>query len=113
VKLILHYPFIDYNNLLYIENQTYNTYIEAFQAYKALYSHPLDFYTDPKPDPAKLLDLDDNSNTDSEDNSEDNKARNGPLDTTELLLYQRPGRDRDLIQFTDSLVTRELNYNYN
>jgi hypothetical protein len=34
---------------------------------------------------------------DSEDNSEDDKARNRPLDTIELLLRRRPGRDQDPI----------------
>jgi hypothetical protein len=41
----------------------------------------------PKPDLAKLLDSDNNSNIDSKNNSKDNKARNRPLDTIELLLY--------------------------
>jgi len=84
---MLHHSFTDYNNLLCIENQTYGTYAEAFQACKALHLYPPDFYTDPKPDPAELSDSDNNSNTDSEDNSEDNKARNGPLDAIELLSH--------------------------
>jgi len=59
--------------------------------------YPLDFYINPKLDLAELLDLDDDSDMDSEDNSEDDKARNRPLDTIELLSRRRPGRDRDLI----------------
>ena len=42
---------------------------------------------DPKLDLAKLLDSDNNSDTDSKGNSEDDEARNRPLDTIELLSH--------------------------
>src|SRR5438045_8503460 len=46
VKLMLHHPFTDWPDLLSVKNETYGSYIDAFQACKWLHIHPQDFYND-------------------------------------------------------------------
>jgi hypothetical protein len=41
---MFYYLFIDWPDLLLVENKTYGSYIKAFQACKRLYIHPKDFY---------------------------------------------------------------------
>ena len=48
VKLMLHHPFVDWNDLLSVDSQVYESYIDAFQACIQLHTHPQDFYTNPK-----------------------------------------------------------------
>ena len=46
VKLILYYLFISFTDLLSFDSCTFTGYIKVFQAYKRLYTHLEDFYTD-------------------------------------------------------------------
>src|SRR3954471_6238738 len=47
VKLILYYSFERLIDLLSLDEYNYGSYIDVFRAYKRLYTHPNDFYTDP------------------------------------------------------------------
>ena len=48
VRLMLHHPFIDWEDLLSVDGQLYESYIHAFQACTQSHTHPDDFYTDPE-----------------------------------------------------------------
>jgi len=45
---MLHHLFIDWDDLLIIDNKLYKLYTKAFCACYKLYSHPLDYYLDLK-----------------------------------------------------------------
>ena len=66
VKLMLHHLFTDWPDLLLVENETYGSYIKAFQACKRLHTHPEDFYTDLEGEGSDL-----DSNLDDKDLQED------------------------------------------
>jgi len=44
---MLYYPFKRFIDLLSLDGYNYGSYINAFRAYRQLYVHPVDFYTDP------------------------------------------------------------------
>jgi hypothetical protein len=46
VKLILHHPFVDWDDLLSVDGQVYDSYVDAFHACEQWHIHPEDFYTD-------------------------------------------------------------------
>ena len=48
VKVMLHHPLTDWQDLLLVENETYASYIEAFRACRRLCTHHEDFYDDPE-----------------------------------------------------------------
>jgi hypothetical protein len=61
---MLHHPFVSWTALLTVDGQAYGSYIDAFQAYRHLHTHPEDFYTDPE---AESEVLDDESDKDPEE----------------------------------------------
>jgi hypothetical protein len=63
---MLHRPFTDWPDRLSVENETYESYIEAFRACKRVHTHPEDFYDDPKGDGS-----DSDSDSDSDSGDED------------------------------------------
>ena len=60
---MLHHPFIDWEGLLSVDGQLYESYIHAFQACTQSHTHPDDFYTDPE---AECSDSEDESDDDDE-----------------------------------------------
>jgi hypothetical protein len=83
VKLMLHHPFTDWPDLLSVENETYESYIEAFRACKRVHTHPEDFYDDPKGDGS-----DSDSDSGDEGLQEDEEY---PLADFEAFARRRPG----------------------
>ncbi len=69
---MLYYPFIKQADLLILNNQTYNSYIKAFQAYNNSYTHLLDFYINPEAKDSNL--------------GEDNKNKANQANTNKELL---------------------------
>ena len=67
---MLHHPFTDWADLLLVENETYGSYIEAFQACKRLHTHPEDFYNNPEGE---------GSDTDSDSDNKDLQEDEHPL----------------------------------
>ena len=112
VKLILHYLFTDQDDLLIVDNQSYELYIKAFQAYYELYSHPPDYYPDLKGEAiAKTVE---ESKGGVELNKEDvpDEEDNYPLDTFKILARRRPNIDLPLVDGLDTLGNRDLDRNY-
>ena len=106
VKLMLHHPFTDWADLLTGDNQTYGSYIDAFQACKRLHTHPQDFYTDLE---AEHLDSDpDESDEELELGLEDNH----PLADFEAFARRRPQEDFTHMDLLESLGAREMDRNY-
>ncbi|KAH8755120.1 ATP-dependent DNA helicase PIF1 [Hyaloscypha sp. PMI_1271] len=107
VKLMLHYLFTDWPDLLSVENKAYISYIEAFRAYKRLHTHTEDFYNKPERDGSDLgLELGDEEPQEAEDES--------PLANFEAFARRRP--EVDLITRVDmlnSLGSREIDRLYN
>jgi ATP-dependent DNA helicase PIF1 len=105
VKLMLHHPFTIWSDLLSVENETYGSYIESFQACKRVHTHQEDFYNDPEGD---------SSVSDSDSADEDlQEADESPLADFEAFARRRPGFDftacADLL---DSLGSREIDRSY-
>jgi hypothetical protein len=101
VKLMLHHPFVDWTDLLLVDGQTYESYIDAFQACVQSHTHPPDFYTDPEAD---CSDSDDESDEDPEE-----QADEYPLADFEAFARRRPHVD---FNFLDGLGTREIDRDY-
>ncbi len=78
--------------------------MDAFQAYKRLYTHLDDFYTDL---------VANGQDTDSKDSkSVYNKSNNEPLTDFEVFAYQWPCNDDLTYSFIDDLGSRELDHAY-
>jgi hypothetical protein len=104
---MFYYLFIDWPDLLLVENKTYGFYIEAFQAYKQLYTHPKDFYNNLERE---------NSGLDSDSGNkkfQETKNKSSLVDF-EAFVHRRPGVDfitrRDIL---DGLRNREIDCSYN
>jgi hypothetical protein len=106
---MLHHPFTDWPDLLSVENETYGSYIEAFQACKRLHTHPEDFYNDLEGEGS-----DSDSDSDSGDEDLQDEAENEyPLADFEAFARRRPGVDfttcRDML---NSLGNWEIDRSY-
>jgi hypothetical protein len=102
VKLMLHHPFTDWTDLLYVDSEAYGSYTTAFVACIRSHTHPEDFYTDPEAE-----DLDSEYKSD-----EEIKEDNGPLADFEAFArrrYQDNSRHPDPF---DSLGVREIDRSY-
>ena len=75
---MLYHPFVDWADLLSVDDQVYGSYIDAFQACSRLHSHPEDFYTDPDNE-------DDNTDSDTDTKTEDDLDPEDGSDTNYLL----------------------------
>ena len=104
VKLMLHHPFVDWDDLLMVDNQVYRSYIEAFQACHRSHTHPEDFYTDPE---AESEGSDDDSDEDPEEQAEEH-----PLADFEAFARRRPQEDFTRADLLDSLGAREMDREY-
>ena len=108
VKLMLHHPFTAWEDLLSVEGQVYESYVEAFRACQHSHTHPHDFYTDPEADDeAEESDSDDESDDDPEEQAEH------PLADFEAFARRRPQDDFTRMDYLDSLGSREMDCNYN
>jgi ATP-dependent exoDNAse (exonuclease V) alpha subunit len=100
---MLHHPFVDWIDLLSVDGQAYDLYIDAFQACRRSHTHPQDFYTDPE---AEFSDSDE-----SEEDPQEEADNEHPLTDFEAFARQRPQEDFTQIDL-DSLGTREIDCNY-
>ena len=104
VRLMLHHPFVDWDDLLVVDNQVYGSYIAAFQVCHRSHTHPEDFYTDPEAEPEVS---DDESDEDPEEQAEEH-----PLADFEAFARRRPQEDFTRADLLDSLGAREVDRNY-
>jgi hypothetical protein len=103
VRLMLHYPFERYTDLLSFDGYDYGSYTDAFRACRRLHTHPDDFYTDL---------VADNQDTDSEDNElVRNDSEDEPLADFKAFARRRPRNDL-MCSFADDLGSRELDRIY-
>jgi hypothetical protein len=106
---MLHHPFVDWEDLLYINGQTYRTYIDAFQACSRLHSHPEDFYTDPDNE-------DDNTGSDTETDEdlgpEDGSDIDYPLADFEAFARRRPRADFTNMDLGQDIEVRDIDREY-
>ena len=103
---MLHHPFVDWPDLLSVEDVTYGSYIEAFRACKRLHTHPQDFYDD-------LEGKGSDSDSDSGDDDQDEAGNDYPLADFKAFARRRPGRD--FTAYGDMLGTlgsREIDRSY-
>jgi hypothetical protein len=103
---MLHHPFTEWSDLLFVENETYGSYIEAFRAYKRLHTHPDDFYGDLEGE---------GSDSDSESGDEEPQEPKDecPLADFEAFARRRPGVDFTIHgNLLDSLGSREIDRSY-
>ncbi|KAJ8063299.1 hypothetical protein OCU04_008529 [Sclerotinia nivalis] len=107
VKLMLHHPFADWDDLLSVDNQLYSSFPDAFRACNHSHSHPDDFYTDPEADSS---DADDDSADDGED--EQDEQDEYPLADFEAFARRRPGNDFTEMDFFARLGGRDVDQNY-
>ena len=94
VKLMLYYLFVNWDDLLSVDGQVYDLYVDAFHAYKQRHVHPENFYTDLDESGLGVnSDSDLDSDTDSDDTSDEDSDNNYPLADFEILVRQRPCDD--------------------
>lgn len=110
VKLMLHHPFVAWEDLLSVEDQVYQSYVEAFGACTQLHTHPQDFYADPEADGEA-----DESDSDSESDEdvEEQALNDYPLADFEAFARRRPQDDFTRIDGLDRLGGREIDCTYN
>jgi hypothetical protein len=103
---MLHHPFTNWPDILSVDNETYESYIEAFRACKGVHTHPEDFYDDPEGEGSV-------SDSDSGDEDLQEEADASPLADLEAFARRRPGDDftarRSLL---DTLGSREIDLSY-
>jgi hypothetical protein len=88
VKLMLHHPFVDWNDLLSVDGQIYGSYIDAFHACEQRHIHSEDFYTDiEESDLGSDSDSDGDSDTDSDDTSDEDLDDNYLMADFEVFAY--------------------------
>ena len=104
VRLMLHHPFVDWEDLLSVDGQAYGSYIDAFQACRQSHTHPQDFYTDPE---AECSDSDSESDEDPEEEPDEH-----PLADFEAFARRRPQEDFTRMDFLDGLGNREIDRLY-
>ena len=75
VRLMLHHPFVGWDDLLSVNGQVYATYVDAFRACIRQHIHPEDFYTDVEASGELVSDSDTNSDDSSH---EDEDVRHPP-----------------------------------
>jgi hypothetical protein len=104
VKLMLHHPFVDWPDLLSVDGQVYQSFVDAFRACVRLHTHPQDFYTDPA---AESDDSEDDSDDDPQEQPDEH-----PLADFEAFARRKPWEDFTSIDFIDSLGTRDMDRAY-
>jgi hypothetical protein len=112
VKLILYHPFIGWDNLLSVDGQVYDSYVDAFHACEQQHVYPEDFYTDL--DESGLgVDSDSNSDsdTDSDDTSDEDSDNNHPLADFEILACRRPCNDFPHVN-DEGVGYQDMDHNY-
>jgi ATP-dependent DNA helicase PIF1 len=103
---MLHHPFTDWLDLLTVEDKTYGSYIEAFQAYRRLYTYPNDFYNDLEGEGSDL-------DSDSGDEDPQEAENEYPLANFEAFARRRPGVDFTACgDMLDSLGSQEIDHSY-
>ena len=107
VKLMLHHPFTDYSDLLTVDGQVYESYVDAYRVCRLRHQHQEDFYTDP--DAGSESDMGSESASDMEDEGEDDQ----PLADFEAFARRRPQEDlRSNDPLLDGLGAREMDRIY-
>jgi hypothetical protein len=101
---MLHHPFVHWDDLLTVDSQAYESYIQAFQACRGSHSHPQDFYTDPEAEEAE--------EEESEEDPEEQPEDEHPLADFEAFARRRPQEDFTHVDPLDSLGTREIDRDY-
>ncbi|EFY94197.1 ATP-dependent DNA helicase PIF1 [Metarhizium robertsii ARSEF 23] len=112
VRLMLHHPFVDWDDLLMVDGRVYGSYIDVFRAClrshtrpcRRSHAHPEDFYTDPDPESGA-------SDTESDEDSEE-QAEDHPLADFEAFARRRPHEDFTRVDLLDSLGSREMDRDY-
>ena len=113
VKLILHHPFVDWDDLLSVDGQVYDSYVDAFYACKQWHVHPEDFYTDLDESGLGVdSDSDSDSDTDSDDTSDEDSDNNHPLADFEILACRRPRDDFPHVN-DEGVGYQDMDHNYN
>jgi hypothetical protein len=109
---MLHHPFTDWDDLLVVDNQPYESYAEAFQACCELHSHPPDYYPDLKGEATAKTAEEGEGGVELDEEDVPDEEDNYPLDAFEILARRRPSIDLPLVDGLDTLGNRDLDRNY-
>jgi hypothetical protein len=99
--------------LLIVDNKLYELYTKAFRAYYKLYSYPLDYYLDLKIKAIVKTAEEGKGGIKLDKDNVLNKENSYPLDTFKILACRRLSINLSLINSSDTLGNRDLDYNYN
>ena len=105
VKIMLHHPFVSWDDLSTIDGVVYESFTDAFRLCKAIHNHPRDYYTDPP--------RQDENNSDESGNEEECMVPLQP-DLAEFWLFthRHPSRE-DLADSIYDLGTCNIGRSYN
>src|SRR5580692_1433760 len=109
VKLILHHPFVNWDDLLSVDGQVYTTYVDAFRACIQQHVHPEDFYTDLE----ESGELGSVSDTDSDISGDEGEDIHHPLADFEILARRRPQEDFPRVDVSEGLSYRDMDRDFN
>ena len=108
VQLMLHHPFVSWDDLLVVDGVVYNSFPDAYRAcQQASHAHPYDFYTDPPKDTG-----DDSESSDSDDEVVDPQEEEFGLADFEAFARRRPGHDDDILSEGPAFGTRAIDKEY-
>ena len=108
VRLMLHHPFVDWDDLLSVDGQVYTTYVDAFRACIRQHVHPEDFYTDLE----ESGELGSVSDTDSDISSDEGEDIHHPLADFEILARRRPQEDFPRVDISEGLSYRDMDRDF-
>jgi hypothetical protein len=106
VRLILHHPFVDWDDLLSVDSQVYIIYIDAFHACTQHHIYLKDFYMDIK----ELGELGSDSDTNSDDSSDEGEGDNYPLADFEIFAHWRSQDDFFYVDTSEGLSYQDINH---
>jgi hypothetical protein len=108
VRLILHHPFIDWDDLLSVDDQVYAMYVDAFRACIQQHVHPKDFYTDLE----ESGELGSDSDTNLDNSSDEGEDNNYLLADFEIFAHWRPQDDFPRMDISEGLSYRDMDRNF-
>jgi ATP-dependent DNA helicase PIF1 len=112
VKLMLHHLFINWDDLLSVDGQVYDSYVDAFHTCEQQHVHPEDFYTDLDESGLGVdSDSDSDLDTDSDDTSDEDSDNNHPLADFEILACRRPRDDFPHVN-DEGVGYQDMDHNY-
>jgi ATP-dependent DNA helicase PIF1 len=112
VRLMLHHPFVNPDELLVVDGVRFDTFSDAFRSCQESHSHPPDFYEDPVDPDAVDDDIDTNSEYDDLEEEGVRDHDEDEVGNDEMYARRGPRNDLSRIEDPHNLGGRDLDRQY-